>query len=571
MEVPPQIGRFRVLDLVGEGAMGVVFRGRDESLDRDVALKVMRAGSADAEDKERFLREARAVARLQHPNIVTIYELGEHEGSPFIAMELLEGIDLQRAIEGGLRPNPRATLPIVLQLLAGLGHAHDHAIVHRDVKPSNLFLPRGRPAKIMDFGVARLGGTTSTGGLLVGTPNYMSPEQVKARPVDGRSDLFSAALILYELVTGEKAYQGDSVVALVYKIAHEDPELDLIPRGPQWDRLRDVLVRGLAKDPDERYATAAAMAADLALALQDLGGSIDGAAASDKGVVKRTSYTAAGPARTTSAGAAGGGDAGMRTAATAAAPRGLAAARPVTPPPATGPSAPVAVVAARPRWMVPAVIGVIALVATAAALVALLVWPPGGGGPGPEPSATGESGDSLVSSAASLASPSPPAPRQDVGLHGGPQQGGGLSPPAPESPAPRPSASPPVVASPRVVASALVPQPVAEPPEAASPRAAEPVPASGRLERANELYEKGRYAAALAEAKAVLRREPGNREAKSLAEDIEADMVVETRLKQARDAMRRGDRDEALVQVRAGLAVKSTDGRLLSLFKELTQ
>ena len=130
---------------------------RDESLDRDVALKVMRVKAAGAEDKERFLREARAIARLQHPNIITIYELGEHEGAPFIAMELLEGVDLQRAIEGGLRPNPRATLPIVLQLLAGLGHAHENGIVHRDVKPSNLFLPRGRPAKIMDFGVARLG------------------------------------------------------------------------------------------------------------------------------------------------------------------------------------------------------------------------------------------------------------------------------------------------------------------------------------------------------------------------------------------------------------------------------
>lgn len=549
MEVPPQIGRFRVLDLVGEGAMGVVFRGRDESLDRDVALKVMRAGAADAEDKERFLREARAVARLQHPNIVTVYELGDHEGSPFIAMELLEGVDLQRAIEGGLRPNPRVTLPIVLQLLAGLGHAHDHAIVHRDVKPSNLFLPRGRPAKIMDFGVARLGGTTNTSGLLVGTPNYMSPEQVKARPVDGRSDLFSAGLILYELVTGEKAYQGDSVVALVYKIAHEDPDLALIPRGPQWERLREVLVRGLAKDPDERYATAAEMAADLALALQDLGGSIDRAAASDKGVFKRAAYTAAAPAR---------------AAATLAAPRGLpsAAARPGTSPSATGPSTPVAVVAPRPRWLVPAAIGVIVLVGTAAALVALLVWSPDGRGPGPEPSAAGDAGDSLVSSAASLASPSPQGNARQTGL----------SPRGSPSPAPRPSGSPPVGASPRTVARAVGPRATTTGAEEDPPaRAAEPAPAAARLERANDLYEKGRYAAALAEAKAVLRREPGNREAMSLAEDIEADMVVETRLKNAREAMRRGDRDAALAHVRAGLAVRSTDGRLLTLFKELTQ
>jgi eukaryotic-like serine/threonine-protein kinase len=566
MQVPPQIGRFRVLDIVGEGAMGVVFRGRDESLDRDVALKVMRAGAADAEDKERFLREARAVARLQHPNIVTIYELGEHEGSPFIAMELLEGVDLQRAIEGGLRPNPRVTLPIVLQLLAGLGHAHDHGIVHRDVKPSNLFLPRGRPAKIMDFGVARLGGTTGTGGLLVGTPNYMSPEQVKARPVDGRSDLFSAALILYELVTGEKAYQGDSVVALVYKIAHEDPDLALIPRGPQWERLREVLGRGLAKDPEDRYATGVEMAADLALALQDLGGSIDGAAASDKGVFKRSSYTAAGPARTTAAGVAPVMDAEMRAAATAATPRPPTPApvRPATSPSPTGPSAPVAGgVGPRKRWLVTAVIGVVVLVATAAALVTLLIWPPGTGGRSPAPAASADTDDSLVSSAASLASPSP---------QGGVRQTGGPSPRVARTPAPRTTPSPPAIASPHVVASAVVPRPATpETPADAPARGAATAPASGRLERASELYEKGRYAAALAEAKAVLRREPGNREAKSLAEDIEADMVVETRLKQAREAMRRGDRDAAMAQVRAGLAVKGTDARLLSLFKELTQ
>src|SRR5258707_2324923 len=364
MDIPPQIGRFRVTGRVGEGAMGVVLRGRDEALDRDVALKVMRAQSA--EDKERFLREARAIARLQHPNIITVYELGEHEGSPFIAMELLEGVDLQRAIEGGMRPNPRATLPIVLHLLAGLGHAHEHGIVHRDVKPSNLFLPRGRPAKIMDFGVARLGGTTSSSGLIVGTPNYMSPEQVTAGAVDGRSDLFSAGLILYELVTGEKAFQGDSVVALMYKIAHEDPDLTLIPRGAKWDRLRAVLTRAFFKDAVRRYPTAGAMSADLALALQDLGGSLDEAAASDKGMVRRASYTAPGPMRP------------ARTSGSIASEE-----RPPTPPPAAPTPAPAPSSrstaapprARRPVWLVPAVIGVAVLAATAVTMIALLVWP----------------------------------------------------------------------------------------------------------------------------------------------------------------------------------------------------
>ena len=201
-------------------------------LDRDVAVKVMSKGLADADSRARFLREARAAARLQHPNIVVIYELGEHEGAPFMVLELLEGVDLQRAIDGGIRPDPRATLPVVLQLLAGLGHAHEHGIVHRDVKPSNVFLPSGRPAKIMDFGVARLTGLgTTTTGVVVGTPNYMSPEQASAGELDGRSDLFSAGLILYELVTGEKAYKADSLVAILYKILNEAPDLSLIPRG----------------------------------------------------------------------------------------------------------------------------------------------------------------------------------------------------------------------------------------------------------------------------------------------------------------------------------------------------
>ena len=288
MGVPERIGRYQVLGELGQGAMGTVYRGRDEGLDRDVAVKVMSKGMADADARARFLREARAAARLQHPNIVVIYELGEHEGAPFMALELLEGVDLQRGIDAGVRPDPRATLPVVLQLLAGLGHAHEHGIVHRDVKPSNVFLPFGRPAKIMDFGVARLAGLgTTTAGVVVGTPNYMSPEQASAGEVDGRSDLFSAGLILYELVTGEKAYQADSLVAILYKILHEPPDLSLIPEGRQWERLRAVLSRALARKADDRYPDARAMSAELALALSDLGGTLDWTAPADQALLVR--------------------------------------------------------------------------------------------------------------------------------------------------------------------------------------------------------------------------------------------------------------------------------------------
>ena len=286
MSALERIGRYRVTGELGRGAMGAVYRGRDESLDRDVALKVMSQGLADADARARFRREAQAAARLQHPNIVVIYEFGEHDGAPYMALELLDGVDLQRAIGGGLRPDPRSTLPLVLQLLSGLAHAHEHGIVHRDVKPSNLFLPLGRPAKIMDFGVARLSGLgTTTSGTIVGTPNYMSPEQVSGGELDGRSDLFSAGLILYELVTGEKAIRADTVVAAMYKILHESPDLSLIPPGAQWRRLRELLERALAHRPDERFPDARAMAAELALALADLGGIVDWTAPSDQALL----------------------------------------------------------------------------------------------------------------------------------------------------------------------------------------------------------------------------------------------------------------------------------------------
>ena len=355
MGVPERIGRYQVLAELGQGAMGTVYRGRDEMLDRDVAVKVMSKGLADADARARFLREARAAARLQHPNIVVIYELGEHEGAPFMVLELLEGVDLQRAIDGGIRPDPRATLPVVLQLLAGLGHAHEHGIVHRDVKPSNVFLPFGRPAKIMDFGVARLAGLgTTTTGVVVGTPNYMSPEQVASGELDGRSDLFSAGLILYELVTGEKAFQADSLVSIMYKILHEAPDLGLIPDGRQWERLRAVLTRALAREASDRYPDARAMSAELGQALSDLGGTLDWSAPADQALLVRPKPT-------------------LRSAPTLEAPRPTSAAAPPRSPaprPEPGrPSTPAPVARAR-RPALAAGLGGIALVA----LVATGTW-----------------------------------------------------------------------------------------------------------------------------------------------------------------------------------------------------
>jgi len=495
---PASIGRYRVLDFLGQGAMGVVYRGRDDTLDRDVALKVMSLGQgADAEGRARFLREARAAARLQHANIVTIYELGEHEGRPFMAMELLEGTDLQRAIEGGLRPDPRRTLPIVLQLLAGLAHAHENGIVHRDVKPSNLFLPRKQPAKIMDFGVARLvGGGTAT-GTIVGTPNYMSPEQVRGQALDGRSDLFSAGLILYELVTGEKAYAADSIVALLYTIAHEPPHLDLIPEGPQWRRLRQVLEGALAHDPDGRFADARAMSRDLEAALLDLGGVADWATASNWGVVAR------------------------------ATPRVASAADP-TPatPPADG--VPVVHAAAPPSRRVP-------------------LFAAGG--------LTLAAGVLLLASLAALRRPQAAAP---------PTPTARPADASPAAPPPRPSAR---VSLPGVAESRPVQSHADHPAQRATPAAAQPA----SIDRASALLEEGRYSAALAEARAVLRHDPRDEEAKTVAEDAEAALVIEDAIGKARAALKSGDKDAAIEHLKAGLAVNSNERRLLELWRQATQ
>jgi serine/threonine-protein kinase len=513
MSLPESIGRYRVLDFLGQGAMGVVYRGRDEALDRDVALKLMSlAHGADPEARGRFQREARAAARLQHPNIVTIYELGDHEGSPFIAMELLEGIDLQRAIEGGLRPDPRRTLPIVLQLLAGLVHAHENGIVHRDVKPSNVFLPSKRPAKIMDFGVARLaGGSTTAGGtragVVVGTPNYMSPEQVRGGDLDGRSDLFSAGLILYELVTGEKAYKGDSVVTLLFKIAHEPADLGLIPRGPSWERLRQVLERALDQERDRRYPDARSMSGELVAALADLGGGADWASATSWGVVS---------SRTT-----------PRPVAAAAEPQPVA----VAVAPAAGGAPVVAPKDSARRWLVAAV--GLALAASVLAGFALLALRRGS--PGPQAAAV----TLPVATATPARAPSDPPPT--------------AAPPS-ATPTPRPAAT----AAP-------------DAPSHLENADAEPVPADARAEKASALLEQGRYAAALAEARAVLRREPGDEEARTVAEEAEAALVVEAALRKAREALKHGDKDAAIEHLKQGLAVNSNDRRLLELWREATQ
>jgi hypothetical protein len=254
------VGKYKILRLIGKGSMGMVYQARDTALDRDIALKVMVAHVADdVEMKARFEREAKAVARMTHPNIVTIFDLGTHsDGSPFIAMELLKGQDLREAMRSALPLSLEEKVSVVSQVLSGLGHAHREGIVHRDIKPANVFINLEGTVKIMDFGVARLQTASMTGtGRVVGTADYMSPEQAQGEHVDGRSDLFSVGCMLFELLAGQQPFHAENMMATLYKIIHDDPRLDAIPRGPEYSALLPLVRKSLARRREERYQTAA--------------------------------------------------------------------------------------------------------------------------------------------------------------------------------------------------------------------------------------------------------------------------------------------------------------------------
>ncbi|MBI4917277.1 MAG: serine/threonine protein kinase [Acidobacteria bacterium] len=254
--VPEKIGKYEVLAEVGRGGMGIVYRARDPILERVVALKTISAEVvAEPGMRERFLREARSAARLQHPNIVTVFEFGEVDGAPFIAMEFLEGEDLAVAVERGRLADLDQRLEVVVQLCDGLAYAHRHGVVHRDVKPSNVSVLKGGTIKIVDFGIARLeGGTLATRtGEVLGTPSYMAPEQFAGDPVDHRADQWSVGVILYELLAGHRPFGGRSVPSLIYDIVHSPPrKLDPVTRHIP-PRLVEIVERAMAKDPGRRF------------------------------------------------------------------------------------------------------------------------------------------------------------------------------------------------------------------------------------------------------------------------------------------------------------------------------
>lgn len=267
-EALTKAGRYQIVGELGRGSMGVVYQGFDPVIGRTVAIKTMLPEGLSPQEfqeyKARFQREAMAAGILAHPNIVTVYDFGEDNGILYLAMEYLEGKSLEKIVQEQTVLPLETILPIYDQVCGALDHAHRNKIVHRDIKPANIMILYSGLVKVTDFGIAKMMSMGMTqAGQILGTPNYMSPEQVKGRQIDGRSDIFSLGVILYELVTGEKPFGGQNITTVIYKIINENPipprELDAsIPAG-----LSYVISKALAKNPDERYQTCREMAEDL--------------------------------------------------------------------------------------------------------------------------------------------------------------------------------------------------------------------------------------------------------------------------------------------------------------------
>lgn len=276
---PTKLGRYEILEELGKGAMGVVYLAHDPLIGRSVALKTFRVGFlADDEEMEqfrvRFIREAQSAGMLNHPGIVTIHDVVEKsdEGLTFIAMEYVEGTDLKKLLRDRARLDLRTTVDIIGQLADALDYAHSKGVVHRDVKPANVILTNQGEVKITDFGIARVNASNLTlDGQMLGTPNYMAPEQIQGKEVDHRADLFSLGVVLYEALTGYKPFQGDNLTMVSHRIVHDHytPYQDLVRGLPPG--VDEVLARALAKEPAERYQTGGELAADLRLLILDSG------------------------------------------------------------------------------------------------------------------------------------------------------------------------------------------------------------------------------------------------------------------------------------------------------------
>ncbi len=282
-DLPPPIshlGRYDIVRVLGQGAMGVVYEGRDPNLDRRVAIKTVRVVGMPANEileyEQRFKTEARSAGRLQHPNIVSVYDSNKHEDAlgqtAYIVMEFVQGEDLKHFLDAGKRFSLEQTAFMMADLLSALDYAHKHKIIHRDIKPANMLLTKEGRIKLTDFGVARItdtGEATKTSGGTVGTLKYMSPEQVAGKGVDSSSDLFSAGIVLYQLLTGVRPFDGEGYLDIVSKIVKEDPVPPSRIVGALPPSLDAVVAKALAKSKLDRFADAAAFAAALKAAVNN--------------------------------------------------------------------------------------------------------------------------------------------------------------------------------------------------------------------------------------------------------------------------------------------------------------
>jgi serine/threonine-protein kinase len=274
MDLPKVIGRYEIVAELGRGAMGSVFKARDPVVGRIVALKTIHTaaleGAQSEEYRARFNREARASGVLAHPGIVPVFDVGEHEGAPFLVMEFVEGRTLADAVKKGERYSMDRVCEIGQQIAEALGYAHRQGVIHRDIKPANILMTSRevygseRP-RITDFGIAKLvASEITTTGQLLGTPSFMPPEQFTGAPIDGRADLFSLGVILYSLATGEQPFPGETMTSVSYKVVYTEPipPAKLNPAIPA--RLEAVILKCLAKSPADRYQTGEELARDLA-------------------------------------------------------------------------------------------------------------------------------------------------------------------------------------------------------------------------------------------------------------------------------------------------------------------
>lgn len=267
-----KLGRYDLIRVLGKGAMGLVYEGRDPNLDRKVAIKTIKvenlSDEAAADYEVRFRTEARSAARLQHPNIVSVYDSDRDADIAYLVMEFIQGDDLKHHLDHGVLYTLEQTLGMMTGLLSALEYAHRQNVVHRDIKPANLLIEKDGRVKLTDFGVARIqdsGDLTRTQGSIVGTLKYMSPEQVQGRPVDARADLFAAGIVLYQLLTGRRPFDGGSDFATIQQIVNHTPAAPTLFNDRLPPALDGVIAKSLTKSRDERYSSAQ----EFANALQD--------------------------------------------------------------------------------------------------------------------------------------------------------------------------------------------------------------------------------------------------------------------------------------------------------------